>query len=253
MRRSRAFPLAAAAAAFGAIAAAPGEAGPSGAPPGATTLEVRRFEPLTARAAPIPPGRGFMTAWLERRVAVRNRPAGDVVDHLRTKTTWGTRRILSVVEVRGSWLGVSTERRPNGRLGWIPSSATRITRVREKLVADLSERTVTLFRAGERVRTIRVAIGRPANPTPTGRFAITDLLLVQGASPYGCCVIAISGRQPRLPADWPGGDRLAMHATSETSTIGRAASIGCLRARERHMRWLLRQGLQPGTPVFIRR
>jgi lipoprotein-anchoring transpeptidase ErfK/SrfK len=244
MRRSRALSLAAATVA---VAAAPGDAG-GGA--GGTS----RFQPLEVRpAAEVPPGAGFITAWLERGVRVRNRPRGRVVGRLQPRTTWGTPTIVSVVEMRGSWLGVSTELRPNGRLGWIPASATRLTRVREKIVADLSRRTVTLFRAGRALRTIRVAIGRPANPTPTGRFAITDLLLVKEASPYGCCVIALSGRQPRIPAGWPGGNRLAIHATNDPSSIGRAASIGCLRARASDMRWLIRQALQPGTPVFIRR
>ena len=252
MRRSRALPLAAVLAALGAIAAAPGDAGPGGAARDAPA-DARRFAPLPVRAARVPEGRGFLTAWLKRPVALRSRPDGRTVARLRTKTRWGSPRILSVVEVRGEWLGVSSEHRPNGRLGWIRASAARLTRVRAKLVADLSRRTVTLFRDDRALRRVRVAIGRPANPTPTGRFAITDLLRVREASPYGCCVIALSGRQPRLPAGWPGGDRLAIHATSDTSTIGRAASIGCLRARERDMRWLIRQRLQPGTPVFIRR
>ena len=39
---------------------------------------------------------------------------------------------------------------------------------------------------------------RPSTPTPTGRFAVTDKLAdARAASPYGCCILALSGRQPR--------------------------------------------------------
>jgi hypothetical protein len=192
-----------------------------------------------------------VTAWLERRVALRNRPGGRVVARMRTRTRWGTPRILAVVDTRPGWLGVDTELRPNRRLGWIPVSAARLVPVREKLVLDLSRRELKLYRGKRLLRRIRVGIGSPASPTPTGRFAVTDLLLLRDSSPYGCCVIALSGRQRKLPAGWQGGDRLAIHGTEDLSSIGEAVTLGCPRTTNRTMRWLFRQRLQPGTPVFI--
>ena len=218
-----------------------------------TAPDPQRFKPFVTLAELGPEGPGFLTAWLEERAAVRNRPGGKVVARLGLKTEWGTARILSVVEQRGNWLGVSTQERPNGKLGWIPARVARLSRVTDKLVADLSRRRLTMYRDGRAIRHMRVAIGRPANPTPTGRFAITDLLLVTKPGPYGCCVIALSGRQPDVPPDWPGGNRLAIHHTQNEGTIGQRASLGCLRASGDDMRWLLRQRLQPGTPVFIHR
>ena len=83
-----------------------------------------------------------------------------------------------------------------------------------------------------------MAIGRPESPTPTGRFAVTDKLDGTAfSSTYGCCVVALSGHQHRLPAGWQGGDRLALHGTDAPSTVGAAASAGCLRGPEPRCGW----------------
>jgi lipoprotein-anchoring transpeptidase ErfK/SrfK len=70
-------------------------------------------------------------------------------------------------------------------------------------------------------------------------------------TPYGCCAVALSGHQTSLPAGWGGGDRLAVHGTSEPWTVGQPASLGCLRAADADIRWLLRR-VPLGAPVFIR-
>jgi hypothetical protein len=81
---------------------------------------------------------------------------------------------------------------------------------------------------------------------------VTDKLRVSDpGSPYGCCVVALTGHQVKLPEGWPGGDRLAVHATKDTSGLGQAVSLGCMRADPKDARWLL-ETLPLGTPVFIR-
>ena len=102
------------------------------------------------------------------------------------------------------------------------------------------------------MRSFSVAVGRPGTETPTGRFAVTDKLHPgDPASPYGCCLLALSGHQTKLIAGWPGGDRLAIHATPNLWTVGKAASLGCMRARPADIRRLMRT-VPAGTPVFIR-
>ena len=96
--------------------------------------------------------------------------------------------------------------------------------------ADLSRRTVTLLRGRRAVATFPAAIGTPSTPTPTGRFSVTDLVATGDPyGPFGWYAFGLSGHQPNLPAGWGGGDQLAIHGTNAPSSIGTAASAGCLR------------------------
>jgi lipoprotein-anchoring transpeptidase ErfK/SrfK len=96
---------------------------------------------------------------------------------------------------------------------------------------SLSRRTIAVRHNGRVVQRFTVGIGTPATPTPTGRYAVTDKLLTRApGGPYGCCILALSGHQPNLREGWQGGDRIAIHGTDLPSSIGQAASNGCLRA-----------------------
>ena len=70
-------------------------------------------------------------------------------------------------------------------------------------------------------------------------------------SPYGCGVLALSGHQTDLPDYGPGGDRVAVHATSDQSSIGERVSLGCLRTHPFRARWLI-ETVPLGAPIFIR-
>jgi lipoprotein-anchoring transpeptidase ErfK/SrfK len=142
--------------------------------------------------------------------------------------------------------------RPNGASGWIRAGAARLGTTDVSIHVDRSARALTIRRAGRVVRRMPVAVGRPDTPTPTGRFAVTDRLRTSDpASPYGCCALALSGHQTQLLPGWPGGDRLAIHGTQNPETVGRSASLGCMRARAADLRALMR--LVPlGAPLFVR-
>ncbi len=205
-----------------------------------------------ARHAARPAGR-WLTARLVRPARLRARPAGRVVARLGVRTEFGSPRVLSVRRRRGSWLQVLAPERPNGRDGWIRAGAARLGATDVSIRVDRSARRLVVRRGARTVRRVTVAVGRPGTPTPLGRFAVTDRLRTTGASsPYGCCAIALSGHQTRLLPGWPGGDRLAIHATPATWTIGKAASLGCLRASPAAMRALMRR-VPLGAPVFVSR
>lgn len=199
-----------------------------------------------------PAGGRWLTARVIAPVRLRARPGGRVVARLRPRTGFGSRRVLGVVRRRSGWLQVATPQRPGPRHGWIRATGVRIARTAVSLHVDRSRRTVAVRRGGRLARRIRVSVGGRGTPTPTGRFAVTDRLHLRGSQAYGCCAIALTGRQRRLVDGWRGGDRIAIHGTRQPWTIGEAASLGCLRARERDVRALMRQ-VPLGAPVFITR
>lgn len=195
----------------------------------------------------------YPVARVEGRPLLYDRPGGKPKIRIAGETEWNTPRVLSVVKHRGKWLGVLVPELKNGDMAWIHmDKVARLGSVPWSLHADLSERRLVVRRNGRTVRRVLVGIGRPGNSTPKGRFAVTDRLRVTDpASPYGCCVLALTGHQTKLPPGWPGGDRLAVHATADLSGLGREVSLGCLRAHPSDARWLIKK-VPLGTPVFIR-
>lgn len=199
---------------------------------------LQRVQDLAAR---VPPG---------RHVALLAKPDGRVLATVKGRTEFGSPQTLAVAFRKGDWVAVRSPLLGNRRLGWVRAQPLRLLRRPVRLEVDLSRRELVVRDAHGIRRRMSVAIGAPATPTPTGRFYVTDKL--RGAdfgSYYGCCILALSGRQPRLPQGWSGGDRLAIHG-SPTPTWGHAVSNGCLHADEADLRYLMRNvGL--GTTVSI--
>ncbi|MDW5594208.1 L,D-transpeptidase [Conexibacter stalactiti] len=220
-------------------------AAPGGAQPAAEASPPSR----TAAAAAAPQ----QTVHLKRSTALRDAPGGRVIGRLRPRTEFDSPTVLAIVRQRDGWLGVLTPQLPNGRIGWISARATLEShRSGYRIDASLSRREVVVRRNGRVVQRFPVAIGSEGTPTPTGRFAVTDKLLTQSSSsPYGCCILALSGHQTATPQGWGGGDRIAIHATNLPETIGTRASLGCLRAPTEAIRRAVNT-VPLGTIVTIR-
>jgi lipoprotein-anchoring transpeptidase ErfK/SrfK len=187
-------------------------------------------------------------------VALHKRPGGKLLFRVLPTTTYGGRLILSVTRRRGTWAAVPTFLVPNGRRAWVRVSRRTfvVRRTRWRLTADLSERTVTVLHGAQRVRRLRVAIGAPSTPTPLGTYAVTDKLKGRPfGSSFGCCILALSGHQPKVVTGSVDG-RLAIHGTDRPDLVGARASQGCLRASDRDVRWLMRT-IPVGTQLTIRR
>jgi L,D-transpeptidase-like protein len=194
----------------------------------------------------------YSTAYAAGKSTLYTEPGGRVRIRLPARTEWGSPRVFGVVRHRGDWVAVQAPELGNGEVAWMQSNRARIDCVRWSMRADLSRRRLYVEHNGKTVRRFTIAIGRKGNPTPKGRFSVTDKLRVTDRkSPYGCCVLALTGHQTRLPASWPGGDRLAVHATKELSTLGEPASLGCMRITSAQARWLIRT-IPLGAPIFVR-
>jgi hypothetical protein len=215
--------------------------------------------PTLSRVAPPSPrvgphGPRFTIARVRgHSVPLRAAPGAPVVARARPRTQFGSPTALAVAARHGRWLGVKSSAMPNARLAWVDGRSRAIARrhTRVSLHIDLRRLLLTL-RDGKRVvERARVGAGSPSSPTPTGRFAVTDKLPGGRFSrSYGCCVLALSGRQPHPPRGWRGGDRLAIHGTDSPGTIAARASAGCLHARDKDLKPLMRR-VPLGTPVFI--
>jgi len=205
-----------------------------------------------AATRPATPSGRYLTARVLERTSLRASPGGRVLHRIGVRTEFGSRRVLGVTARRDGWLAVVAAERPNGRVSWIPERRVQLASTNWSVHVDRSARRLTLRRKGRKIRSFPVAVGRPGTETPVGRFAVTDKLHPDDpGSPYGCCALALSGHQTKLIDGWPGGDRLAIHATPNPETVGKAASLGCMRARTGDVRRLMRT-IPVGTPVFIR-
>ncbi len=199
----------------------------------------------------LPPGRGALVAVLRHPTVLRAKPAGHVVAKLAVKTEFGSPTAMWVVRHSGRWLGVVSSKAGNNHVGWISSSVVSLSRVNWELRVSLSARRLTVLDNGRVKQRYTVAIGAPDAPTPTGRFAVTDRLLTgDSAGPYGCCILALSAQAPHAIQDWSGGNRIAIHSTPETETIGEAVSHGCVRLTLAEGQWLINH-IPLGTPTVI--
>jgi hypothetical protein len=208
---------------------------------------------LAGHAAAAPSAQPSLALVVERgaKVAIRRAPGSRTLAVADWRTPFGSVRRLRVLERRGRWYAVESDVLGNGQVGWVPATArVRLVRVRLEVEADLSERLVTVRRDGRVVFRRRVSIGAPASPTPSGRFHVSDRI---GGRRWGlgCCIVVLSGTQPRLPSGWSGGDRLAIHGRPRSAApVGSGSSAGCLHATESTLRALVRL-LPLGTPVVI--
>ncbi len=186
-----------------------------------------------------------------RSVDLYDRPGGKVLETLGDETEFGSPTAFAVQRGRDGWAAVPTALFENGRLAWLRLDPRRLEafKVFYEVRIDLSEFRAELVRRDRVVHSFPVSIGMPEAPTPTGRFAVTDTFRGGLNAAYGCCAVALTARQTRLPSGWLGGDRIAIHGTS--GTLGAAISNGCVRAEDADVSELVER-LPPGTPVTIR-
>jgi hypothetical protein len=183
---------------------------------------------------------------------MRVAPGGRVLAQIGTHTAFGSPTTFLVVRQSGGWLGVVSTDAGNGRIGWVERSAVSLGRVHWQLRVSLSARRLTVLENGKTLRRYSVAVGRPDAPTPTGRFAVTDRLATHNpAGPYGCCILALSAHSPHQIQGWSGGNRIAIHSTPDSGSVGQAVSHGCVRVTLAEGTWLLGH-IPLGTPAVIR-
>lgn len=170
---------------------------------------------------------------------------------VRTHTVFRSPVYVPVIGRRGGWVRVRSSM-PHAPSGWVPADAGPVLRQPRSIAIDLSERRLRVLHLGRVTQSYRVAVGSPQAPTPVGTFYITDRLRAPADGDYGCCILPLNVRQPHIPQGWGGGDRIAIHATTHTWTLGLPITHGCIRASDRALRRLMAT-VRLGTPVRIHR
>jgi lipoprotein-anchoring transpeptidase ErfK/SrfK len=198
-------------------------------------------------------------ALVEKEAVVRAEPrdSAPVVGRLTRVDKDGFREVLGVIGIRSGarctadWYRVQLSVLPNGTTGWARALTVQTFRVPSRIVVDLSQRSLRLYRRGKLVFETPVAVGAPATPTPLGRYFVNQRYVLPDASgPFGPNVLGISAHSNALQNDWVENGPIGIHGTNDAWSIGQASSHGCIRLHNDIMRRLF--PLAPaGTPVIV--
>jgi lipoprotein-anchoring transpeptidase ErfK/SrfK len=121
---------------------------------------------------------------------------------------------------------------------------------------DKSKNTLSLFSNKKLVDAFQVATGKNADLTPVGTFEIVNKIQDPWYSPKG-----IPGKDPQNPLGtrWlglsvpdTGGTKYGIHGTNNPSSIGKYASLGCIRMNNKDVQWLY-DHIPIGTKVVIKK
>jgi lipoprotein-anchoring transpeptidase ErfK/SrfK len=120
-----------------------------------------------------------------------------------------------------------------------------------KIVVSIPDRKLALIEDGEIIKVYSVAVGADESPSPEGEFKIVNRL----TSPtyYHPGKVIGPGADNPLGTRWMGLNRkgFGIHGTNVPSSIGKAASHGCVRMAKKDLEELF-ELVQVGDAVVIR-
>jgi hypothetical protein len=240
-------------------------AAPSTASPPVTLVTTTTSPPVTTTAPPttttmaetldvasLPEGMSLVLGAREEVPVYVEPGAIEPIRTLEPTTILGTTTVLTVLEgPRAGWARVMLPVRPNGSEGWVRTDGMSIFAVEGSLRIDLSERTLTYQEGAVEVLTTEIGVGSRSHPTPTGHFFVTDTVtMADPDSAWGPHALGLSARSDTI-TEYNGGDGIiGIHGTNSPSSIGQAASLGCIRVPNQVIT-RLHGMVQLGTPVLI--
>ena len=121
-----------------------------------------------------------------------------------------------------------------------------------RVLVSIPDRKLAVLEDGKVIRTFPVAVGAASSPSPAGQFQIVSRL----AHPtyYHPGVVIPPGSDNPIGPRWVGLNQkgYGIHGTNEPRSIGKAASHGCIRMRNRDIEQFFRM-VRVGDTVEIRR
>src|ERR1700756_1557173 len=119
------------------------------------------------------------------------------------------------------------------------------------VLVSLVDRKLAVIENGAVIATFQVAVGAKVSPSPTGEFTIVSR--VTNPTYYHRGTVIPAGKDNPVGTRWVGLTLkgYGIHGTNAPGSIGRAASHGCIRLRNRDMERLFTM-LRVGDVVQIR-
>jgi lipoprotein-anchoring transpeptidase ErfK/SrfK len=120
-----------------------------------------------------------------------------------------------------------------------------------QVIISVLDHKLAVLEKGAVLRKFDVAIGASASPSPTGRFVIVNRL--SNPTYYHPGVVIPPGPDNPIGTRWIGLNRkgFGIHGTNAPSSVGKSASHGCIRLRNRDVEKLFAL-LSVGDTVEIR-
>lgn len=113
------------------------------------------------------------------------------------------------------------------------SQAKPASQPTRRIVVSIPDRKLVLLENGRVVKIYTVAVGAPVSPSPTGEYQIAQRL--ENPTYYKPGVVIGPGKRNPLGPRWIGLDvkGFGIHGTNHPASIGKSASHGCIRLRNR--------------------
>ncbi len=124
------------------------------------------------------------------------------------------------------------QEKPSHRAALAAQGATNLER---RIVVSIPDCKLALVENGRVVKIYRVAVGAQISPSPSGEFKITQRLVEP--TYYAPGVAIPPGKDNPLGTRWLGLNQkgYGIHGTNQPGSVGRRASHGCIRMRNRDM------------------
>ena len=119
------------------------------------------------------------------------------------------------------------------------------------IVVSLPDRKLALLENGAVLKVYRVAIGKASTPSPVGQFKIVNR--VSSPTYYHKGLVVPAGENNPVGSRWMGlsATGYGIHGTNQPSSVGKAASTGCIRMGKRDVEELFSL-VEVGDEVDIR-
>ena len=192
--------------------------------------------------SPVGSRRNAYAALVNQTAVIRRTPNAhsSVVTELGPVDVNGLPQVLGVIGVHSNarcaadWYRVQLAVVPNGTVGWVRAWAVRTFQVRSRIVIDLSERSLRLYRSGKLILETPVAVGASATPTPSGRYFVNERYeLPDSRGPFGPAALGISAAFER-PSARLGPGRADRHSRHERAMVDRSGCVTRLHSRREH-------------------